>query len=162
MNDSLSFGTRCVHAGESPSPKYRSHTTPIYQTSTFEFDSAEQAAALFSGKEAGYKYIRMAPNTPTHQAFVQKLASLEGGEMGLAFSSGMAAETAIVLSFLKSGDRLLSSNVIYGGTYGLFSSLLPGLGIEASFVNTTNLEEVKAVLNYNTKIVFLESPANPL
>ena len=81
--------------------------------------------------------------------------------MGLAFSSGMAAETAIALSFLKSGDRLLSSNVIYGGTYGLFSSLLPGLGIEASFVNTTNLEEVKSVLKYNPKIVFLESPANP-
>ena len=81
MFDSLGFDTRCVRAGEGPSPQYRAHTTPIYQTSTFEFDSAEQAAAVFSGKEAGYKYIRMAPNTPTHQAFVQKLAA-EGVKAG--------------------------------------------------------------------------------
>jgi methionine-gamma-lyase len=155
------FGTRCVHAGERPSPHHRAHTTPIYQTSTFVFDSVEQAAAVFSGKEAGYKYIRSAPNTPTHHAFVQKLASLEGGESGLAFSSGMAAETAVVLSYLKSGDHLLSSNVIYGGTYGLFSSLLPGLGITMNFVNTANLEEVKAGLKDGTRMVFLESPANP-
>jgi methionine-gamma-lyase len=161
MFEHSGFGTRCVHAGEGPSPPYRAHTTPIYQTSTFVFDSAEQAAAVFSGKEAGYKYIRSAPNTPTHQTFVQKLASLEGGESGLAFSSGMAAETAVALSFLKSGDHLLSSNVVYGGTYGLFSSLLLGLGIEVSFVDTTNLEEVKAALKDSTKMVFLESPANP-
>lgn len=161
MKESLSFGTRCVHAGEGPSPEYRSHTTPIYQTSTFLFDSAEQADAIFSGKEPGYRYVRSPPNTPTHAAFIEKMKSLEGGEAGLSFSSGMAAETAVVLSQLKKGDRLVSSRVLYGGTYGLFSSLLPKLGIEVGFVNTSNLEEVKSALRANTRMLFLESPANP-
>jgi methionine-gamma-lyase len=161
MKEDLSFGTRCVHAGEEPSPKYRAHTTPIYQTSTFLFDSAEQAEAVFSGKEPGYRYVRSPPNTPTHAAFIEKMKSLERGEAGLSFSSGMAAETAVVLSQLKSGDHLISSSVLYGGTYGLFSSLLPKFGIDVSFVDTTNLEEVKAALRPNTRMLFLESPANP-
>ena len=161
MKEDLSFGTRCVHAGEGPSPESRAHTTPIYQTSTFLFDSAEQADAVFSGKEPGYRYVRSPPNTPTHAVFIEKMKSLEGGEAGLSFSSGMAAETAVVLSQLKSGDHLISSSVLYGGTYGLFSSLLPKFGIDVSFVDTTNLEEVKAALRPNTKMLFLESPANP-
>lgn len=161
MKENLSFGTRCVHAGEGPSLEYRSHTTPIYQTSTFLFDSAEQADAIFSGKEPGYRYVRSPPNTPTHAAFIEKMKSLEGGEAGLSFSSGMAAETAVVLSQLKSGDHLISTRVLYGGTYGLFSSILPKLGIEVSFVDTTNLEEVKDALRANTRMLFLESPANP-
>ena len=106
MKEDLSFGTRCVHAGEGPSPEFKAHTTPIYQTSTFLFDSAEQAEAVFSGKEPGYRYVRSPPNTPTHAAFIEKMKSLEGGEAGLSFSSGMAAETAVVLSQLKSGDHL--------------------------------------------------------
>jgi len=89
------------------------------------------------------------------------MKSLEGGEAGLSYSSGMAAETAVVLSQLKSGDHLISSSVLYGGTYGLFSSLLPKFGIDVSFADTTNLEEVKAALRANTKMIFLESPANP-
>jgi methionine-gamma-lyase len=161
MKEELSFGTRCVHAGEGPSPGNRAHTTPIYQTATFLFDSAEQAEAVFSGKEPGYRYVRSPPNTPTHAAFIEKMLSLEGGEAGLSFSSGMAAESSIVLSQLKGGDHLISSGVLYGGTYGLFSSLLPKLGIEVSFVDTTNLEEVKAAFRSSTKMVFLESPANP-
>jgi methionine-gamma-lyase len=161
MKEDLSFGTRCVHAGEGPSPGNRAHTTPIYQTATFLFDSAEQAEAVFSGKEPGYRYVRSPPNTPTHAAFIEKMLSLEGGEAGLSFSSGMAAEASIVLSQLKGGDHLISSGVLYGGTYGLFSSLLPKLGIEVSFVDTTNLEEVKAAFRSGTKMVFLESPANP-
>ncbi|MFB3764772.1 MAG: PLP-dependent aspartate aminotransferase family protein [Methanotrichaceae archaeon] len=161
MKEEASFGTRCVHAGEAPSIKYRAHTTPIYQTSTFTFDSAEQADAVFSGKEPGYKYIRSSPYTPTHSAFLEKMKSLEGGEAGLSFSSGMAAEAALLLSQMKNGDHLISSDVIYGGTYGLFSSFLPKFGIEVSFVDTTDMEEVKAAFRPNTRVVFLESPANP-
>ncbi|HPS92297.1 MAG TPA: aminotransferase class I/II-fold pyridoxal phosphate-dependent enzyme, partial [Methanothrix sp.] len=134
--------------------------TPIYQTSTYVFDSAEQAQAAFSGGP-GYKYIRSPPNTPTHAAFISKITSLEGGTAGLAFSSGMAAETALVLAVLEKGDHLLSSDVIYGGTYGLFSKLLPKLGIEVSFVDTTDLEDVKSSIRKNTRLVFLETPANP-
>jgi methionine-gamma-lyase len=161
MEKNLSFGSRCVHAGEGPSPKYRAHTTPIYQTSTFVFDNAEQAAAIFSGRDPGYNYIRSPPNTPTHASFIDKIKSLEGGEAGLSFSSGMSAETAVVLSQLKSGDHLISSHVVYGGTYGLFSNILPKLGIDVSFVDTTNLEKVEDSLRANTRMFFLESPANP-
>ena len=155
----MSFGTRCVHAGEGHNP-FGAHATPIYQTSTFVFESTEQAAAVFSGGP-GYRYIRSAPNTPTHAAFVEKICSLENGEAGLAFSSGMAAETAVFLSLLKSGDHLLSTNIIYGGTFGLINSLLTKFGIEVSFVDTTDLELVKASMRENTRVLFLETPANP-
>jgi methionine-gamma-lyase len=156
----MRFGTRCVHAGEGHHPS-RAHAVPIFQTSTYTFESAEQADAVFSGKEQGYKYIRSAPNSPTHLAFTEKIASLEGGETAVAFSSGMAAETAIVLSQLKSGDHLISTDVIYGGTYSLFRSVLSRYGIEVSFVDTTDLEKVKAGLKKNTRMIFLETPANP-
>jgi len=153
------FGTRCIHAGEGHNP-FGAHATPIYQTSTFVFESAEQAATAFSGGP-GYIYIRSPPNTPTHAALIEKMCSLEGGEAGLVFSSGMAAETTLALSLLKSGDHLLSGDVVYGGTYGLFSSLLTRLGIEVSFVDTTDPRKIKAGLRENTRLVFLESPANP-
>lgn len=159
MEREKSFGTLCVHAGEGHNP-FGAHATPIYQTSTYVFESAEQAAAIFSG-QPGYRYIRSPPNTPTHAAFVEKICSLEGGEAGLAFSSGMAAETALFLSQLKCGDHLLSTNIIYGGTYGLISSLLTKFGIEVSFVDTTDPKLVRAGMRDNTRMVFLESPANP-
>lgn len=159
MQREKSFATRCVHAGEGHNP-FGAHATPIYQTSTYVFESAEQAAAIFSGAP-GYRYIRSPPNTPTHAAFVEKIRSLESGEAGLAFSSGMAAETALFLSQLKCGDHLLSTNIIYGGTYGLISTLLTKFGIDVSFVDTTDPERVRAGLRDNTRMVFLESPANP-
>lgn len=159
MEKELNFATRCVHAGEGHNP-FGAHATPIYQTSTYVFESAEQAAASFSGGP-GYRYIRSPPNTPTHAAFIDKICSLEGGKAGLAFSSGMAAENALVLSQLQKGDHLLSADVIYGGTFGLFTSLLPKFGIDVSFVDTTNPKKVSAGLKKNTRLVFLESPANP-
>ncbi len=160
MKNETGFGTACVHAGEGHNP-FGAHATPIYQTSTYVFEDADQAAALFSGGDVGYRYIRSPPNSPTHAAFIEKIKTLEGGEAGLAFSSGMAAETALALSQLKKGDHLLSTDVIYGGTYGLFSSVLPRFGIEVSFADTTDLEKVLAGLQENTRMVFLESPANP-
>ncbi|MCL7413560.1 MAG: PLP-dependent aspartate aminotransferase family protein, partial [ANME-2 cluster archaeon] len=161
MRKETKFGTQCVHAGEAPDPSYGAHTIPIYQTSTFVFDSAQQGAARFSGEEKGYIYARVAPNTPTHAALVEKIAALEGGETGQTFSSGMAAITAVVLSQLEQGDHLLSTNVVYGGTYGLFSSILTKFGIEVSFVDTSDLGNVKRNIRKNTKVIFLETPANP-
>ncbi|MCK5188851.1 MAG: aminotransferase class I/II-fold pyridoxal phosphate-dependent enzyme, partial [Methylococcales bacterium] len=155
------FGTLCVHAGEHPDPAYGAHTTPIYQTSTFVFDNAEQGAARFSGQEKGYTYGRLVPNTPTHSVLVEKMSALEGGETGHTFSTGMAAITGTALSLLKQGDHLLSTDVVYGCTYGLFTSLLTRFGIEVSFVDTTDLEEVQRNLKKNTRMVFLETPANP-
>ncbi|RZN38404.1 MAG: aminotransferase class I/II-fold pyridoxal phosphate-dependent enzyme [Methanophagales archaeon ANME-1-THS] len=161
MKKEMKVGTLCVHAGEAPDPLYGAHTTPIYQTSTFVFESAERAAAQFSGKESGYSYIRVAPNTPTHAVFVQKMAALEKGETGQTFSSGMAAISAVALSQLQKGDHLLSNDVVYSSTYTFFSSILTKFGIEVSFVDTSDLEEVKQRIKKNTKLLFLETPANP-
>ena len=112
-------------------------------------------------KGPAYRYIRSPPNTPTHAAFIDKICSLEGGASGLAFASGMAAETALVLSRLNKGDHLLSTDIIYGGSYGLFSSLLTRFGIDVDYVDTTDLEKVKSALRENTRLVFLETPVNP-
>jgi methionine-gamma-lyase len=157
----MKFGTLCVHAGERPDPSSGAHTTPIHQTSTFVFDSAEQGAARFAGEEDGYIYSRLMPNTPTHAVLIEKIAALEGAETGQSFSSGMSAITGVALSFLKKGDHLLSTDVVYGGTYELFESVLTRLGIEVSFVDTTDLEKVQRNLKKNTRMVFLETPANP-
>jgi len=161
MNQEMKFDTLCVHAGEEPDPAFGSHAIPIYQTSTFVFDSAEQGAARFAGRKEGYTYARMTPNTPTHAALVEKVATLEGGEDGQTFSSGMAAITAVALALLKKGDHLLSTDVVYGCTYGLFSSILTRLGIEVSFVDTSDPGAVEAALKETTRMIFLETPANP-
>jgi methionine-gamma-lyase len=161
MKKDMKVGTLCVHAGEAPDLLYGAHTTPIYQTSTFVFDSAEQGAARFAGKEEGYTYMRVVPNTPTHAVLVEKIAVLEGGEAGQTFSSGMAAITAVALSQLEKGDHLLSTDVVYGSTYSLFSSILTRFGIEVSFVDTSDLQKVKTHIKKNTKMIFLETPANP-
>jgi len=157
----MKFGTLCVHAGERPDPSSGAHTTPIYQTSTFVFDSAEQGAARFAGEEEGYTYARQMPNTPTHAVLVEKIAVLEGAETGQSFATGMAAITGVALSLLKKGDHLLSTDVVYGGTFELFESVLTRLGIEVSFVDTKDLDKVQRNLKKNTRMVFLETPANP-
>lgn len=161
MKKDLGFGTLCVHAGERPDPFSGAHTVPIYQTSTFVFDNAEQGAGRFAGEQEGYTYTRLVPNTPTHAVLAEKMASLEGSETGQTFSSGMAAITAVVLSQLKKGDHLLSTDVVYGCTYSLYSSLLTKFGVEVSFVDTSDLSTVERSLRINTKMVFLETPANP-
>jgi methionine-gamma-lyase len=161
MERKLKFATECVHAGEKPDPVFGAHTTPIFQTSTFIFENVEQGAARFAGEEAGYIYTRIPPNTPTHAVLAEKVAVLEGGEAGQTFASGMAAITAVVLTALKQGDHLISTDVVYGCTYSLFSEILPGLGIDVSFVDTTDIENVKRALKPETRMVFLETPANP-
>jgi len=161
MERELKFATKCVHAGEQPDPVFGAHTTPIFQTSTFIFENVEQGAARFAGEEAGYVYTRIPPNTPTHAVLAEKVAALEGGEAGQTFASGMAAITAVVLSTLKQGDHLISTDVVYGCTYSLFSEVLPGLGIDVSFVDTSDIENVRAAFKPETRMVFLETPANP-
>ncbi len=161
MEKEVKFATKCVHAAEEPDPVFGAHTTPIFQTSTFIFENTKQGAARFAGEEAGYVYARIPPNTPTHAVLAEKFAVLEGGEAGQTFSSGMAAITAVVLSILKQGDSLISTDVVYGCTYSLFSEILPGLGIDVSFVDTSDPENVKKAFKSETKMVFLETPANP-
>lgn len=161
MKKGMRVGTLCVHAGEEPDKIFGAHTTPIYQTSTFVFASADQAAARFAGKQEGYTYIRVGPNSPTHHVLVQKLAALEGGEAGQTFSSGMAAITAVALTQLETGDHLLANDVLYSCTYNLFASLLTRFGVEVTFVNMSDLEAVKRSVKRTTKMLFLETPANP-
>ena len=157
----VKFATKCVHAAEKPDPIFGAHTTPIFQTSTFIFQNAGQGAARFAGEEAGYIYARIPPNTPTHAVLAEKYAVLEGGETGQTFASGMAAITAVALTALKQGDHLISTDVVYGCTYSLFSEILPKLGISVSFVNTSEIENVERALKPETKMIFLETPANP-
>jgi methionine-gamma-lyase len=161
MKREVKFATKCVHAAEKTDPVFGAHTTPIYQTSTFIFENAGQGAARFAGEEAGYVYARIPPNTPTHAVLAEKFAVLEGGEAGHTFASGMAAITAVALTVLKQGDHLISTDVVYGCTYSLFSEIFPGLGINVSFVNTSEIEDVKRALRAETKMLFLETPANP-
>ena len=161
MERNVKFATKCVHAAEKPDPVFGAHTTPIFQTSTFIFENAEQGAARFAGEEPGYVYARIPPNTPTHAVLAEKFAALEGGEAGQTFASGMAAITAVVLTALKQGDHLISTDVIYGCTYSLFSEVLPGLGIDVSFVDTSKIENMKRAFKPETKMVFIETPANP-
>lgn len=161
MERELKFATKCVHAAEKPDPVFGAHTTPIFQTSTFIFENARQGAARFAKEESGYVYTRIPPNTPTHAVLAGKFAELEGGEAGQTFASGMAAITAIALTTLKQGDHLISTDVIYGCTFSLFSEVLPGLGIDVSFVDTSDIGNVKRAIKPETKMVFLETPANP-
>lgn len=161
MERELKFATKCVHAAEKPDPVFGAHTTPIFQTSTFIFENARQGAARFAKEESGYVYTRIPPNTPTHAVLAEKFAELEGGEAGQTFASGMAAITAIALTTLKQGDHLISTDVIYGCTFSLFSEVLPGLGIDVSFVDTSDIGNVKRAIKPETKMVFLETPANP-
>lgn len=158
----VKFATKCVHAAEKPDPIFGAHTTPIFQTSTFIFQNAGQGAARFAGEESGYIYARIPPNTPTHAVLAEKYAVLEGGETGQTFASGMAAITAVALTALKQGDHLISTDVVYGCTYSLFSEILPKLGISVSFVNTSEIENVERALKPETKMIFLETPANPI
>jgi methionine-gamma-lyase len=161
MEREVKFATKCVHIAEKPDLIFGAHTTPIFQTSTFIFENARQGAARFAGEESGYVYARIPPNTPTHAVLAEKFAELEGGEAGQTFASGMATITAIALTALKQGDHLISTDVVYGCTYSLFSEVLPGLGIDVSFVDTSEHENVKRAFKPETKMVFLESPANP-
>jgi len=136
------------------------HSEPIYTTSSFVFDSAEQAAARFSYEEEGNVYSRFV--NPTVGVFEKRLAALEGGESCVATASGMAAMLSICMSGLKTGDHIVSSRSIFGASRILLGTLLSNFGIETTFVELTNLDAWKAALQTNTKMVFFETPTNPL
>ncbi len=150
--------TLCVHSGQpetGPGPV----VTPIYATSTFRFRSAQHGAALFAGKEPGYIYTRML--NPTVKGLEDCVASLEGGAFGLATSSGMAAIHATLVALCSAGNHVVCSRAVYGPTLGLLQSIMSGLGVEYSSVDTTDVEQVNAALRPNTKVLFVETPGNP-
>jgi cystathionine gamma-lyase len=145
------FSTRAIHAGQPPDPATGAVTVPIYQTSTF----AQQGV----GKHRGYEYART--GNPTRAALEQCIAALEGGAHGLAFASGMAAEAAI-MQLLKPGDHTVAMDDLYGGTYRLFKRVLEPMGLAFSFVDGSNLPAVERALTERTRMVWVESPTNPL
>lgn len=144
------------HEGQAP---IRSVSTPIYQTSTFAFESAEEGAALFAGEKEGYFYTRI--GNPTQAALEKDMAFLEGGEMGLAFGSGMAAISTVTMALAKPGDNLLSCSAIYGGTHAYFAHMLPKFNIESRPVDLHDVEDIEGNIDEKTRMIFFETPANP-
>jgi len=150
------FATTCIHAGQEPEPVTGAVTVPIFQTSTFVQEA-------FGKPRQGYEYART--KNPTRLALEKQLAALEGGAGGSAtahaFASGMAAETTLMLSFVKAGDHVLVSRNTYGGTYRFFSKVLANFGVTFAYVDTTDPETVRAAVTPATRMLFVETPTNP-
>lgn len=159
LRDNFGFDTLAIRSGHRRTPE-QEHSEPIFATSSFVFDNAAQAAARFSGDDPGNIYARF--TNPTTQNFEQRLAALEGAESCVATASGMAAIMSICVGLLKSGDHILSSVSIFGTTTTLFEKYLPRFGIETSFVDLTDIDAWKKAIRKNTRILFLETPSNPL
>ncbi len=155
----MGFDTKAIHGGHIGDKQFGSLATPIYQTSTFIFDSAEQGGNRFAGQEAGYIYTRL--GNPTCTEAENKLALLEGGEAAVAAASGMGAISAALWTALKAGDHVVASDTLYGCTFALLSHGLTRFGVDVTFVDAANLEELEKALRPNTKVVYLETPANP-
>ena len=154
----LGLGTTAIHAGTLKN-LYGTLAMPIYQTSTFIFDSAEQGGRRFALEEAGYIYTRL--GNPTTTTLENKIAALEEGEAGIAMSSGMGAISSTLWTVLKAGDHVVTDKTLYGCTFALMNHGLTRFGAEVTFVDTSNLEEVKNAMKENTRVVYLETPANP-
>nr|AMB19000.1 methionine gamma-lyase [Clostridium novyi] len=155
----MGFGTKTVHGGHIKDTQFGSLATPIFQTSTFIFDSAEQGGNRFAGKEDGYIYSRI--SNPTVAEIERKIALLEGGEAAIGTASGMGAISSALWTALKAGDHVVASDTLYGCTFALLNHGLTKMGVEVTFVDPTNLEEVKNAMKENTRVVYLETPANP-
>lgn len=152
------FDTMAIHGAGGKNP-FGTLATPIYQTSTYVFDSAEQGGARFALEEPGYIYSRL--GNPTCTQVEEKLALLEGAEASISCASGMGAITSALWVLLKNGDHMIAHKTLYGCTYAFLCHGLSRYGIEVTFVDMTNPEEVRQALRPNTKVVYFESPANP-
>lgn len=155
----MGINTKIVHGGQRPDKETGSLTTPIYQTSTYVFESAEQAANVFSQQEERYVYTRI--HNPTQTQFEQKIALLEGAEEALALASGIAAISTTIFTICSAGDHIVASNQLYSGTYGVLAKNATRLGIEVSLVEAENPDNIKKAVKENTKLVYIETPSNP-
>jgi len=158
-HDSYGFDTLAIRSGQQRSSELE-HSEAIFVTSSFVFENAAQAAARFAGDEPGNIYSRF--TNPTTQAFERRLAAMEGGDACIATASGMAAITSLCIGTLSAGDHIVSSRSIFGTTTTLFEKYLPRFGIETSFVDLTDLSAWKESIRDNTRMLFLETPSNPL
>jgi cystathionine gamma-lyase len=151
LPENAAFATRCIHAGQVPDPTTGAIMTPIYQTSTYVQDGP--------GVHKGYVYAR--GHNPTRDAVQRNLASLEGAAHGVCFSSGCAAESAIAMC-LDAGDHVVCSDDVYGGTFRLFDKIFRRLGMTFTYVDMTNPENVRAAITDKTKLIWIETPTNPM
>ena len=151
MKDKMHFNSKTIHGGQEPDKAYGAVMPPIYQTSTY--------AQTTPGGHKGFEYSRT--HNPTRQALERSLASIEAGEFAFAFGSGLAAMDA-VLKLLKPGDEVVSTDDLYGGSYRLFTKIFEDFGIRFHFVNMSNVNNVEAAINKNTRMVWVETPTNPM
>ncbi len=159
MSKTLHPQTLAIRGGKEQT-QYREHNQALFLTSSFMFESAQQGAALFAKEIKGFTYTRTA--NPTIAAFEQRISALEGAERSVATSTGMSAIQASFFTFLKAGDHVVSSRSLFGTTAGFINNIVTKFGIEVSYVSQTDLSEWRAAVKENTKLLFLETPSNPL
>ncbi|MCR5664638.1 MAG: methionine gamma-lyase [Oscillospiraceae bacterium] len=153
------FGTKAIHAGNVRDAQYGALSTPIYQSSTFVFDSCEQGGRRFAGAESGYIYSRL--GNPTLSVLEAKIAALEGGEACVATASGMGAISSCLWTICGAGRHIVADNTLYGCTFALLNHGLTRYGVEVDFIDTSDLDELRRHLRPDTAAVYLETPANP-
>ena len=159
LHENCGFGTKAIHAGNVKDAQYGALTTPIFQTSTFVFDSCEQGGRRFAGEEGGYIYTRL--GNPTTSVLEAKIAALENGEACVAAASGMGAISSALWTVAAAGKHIIADGTLYGCTFALLNHGMTRYGVEVSFVDTSDLDEVRKALKPNTCAVYLETPANP-
>ncbi|NCG04516.1 MAG: aminotransferase class I/II-fold pyridoxal phosphate-dependent enzyme [Bacteroidetes bacterium] len=153
------FATKALHEGHDVTQTQGTRAVPLYQSTSFVFNNADHAANLFALAEPGYIYTRL--NNPTNDVLEQRMASLEGGIAAVATCSGTAAASTGILTFLKAGDHIVSSNSLYGGSYNMLKSMLPRFGITTTFVDPNDVSNFDAAIQENTRLIFAESLGNP-
>jgi methionine-gamma-lyase len=157
--EKMGFGTKTIHGGNHGNSEFGALANPIYRTSTFTFTSAEEGGRRFAGEEEGHIYSRLA--NPTNEELEEKIALLEGAEAAMSTASGIGAITSSLYAALQAGDHVVVADTLYGCTFAMFNHGLPRFGIEVTFVDISNLDEVRNAMKANTKVVYLETPANP-
>lgn len=153
------FSTCAVHVGHEPCPATGALVAPIYQTSTYTYKNTEEAGKIFSGEQFGYLYGR--DHSPTELQLEEKIAALEGGETCKTFASGMAAISSVAFALLEAGDHVICGDVVYGGTYGLFHKVMSKYKVDVTYVDTSDIENIREAIQDNTTMVHIETPANP-
>ena len=156
---SLKLATNALHAGHDVSQTQGTRAVPIYQSTSYVFNDSDHAANLFALTEAGYIYTRL--NNPTNDILEQRLAAVEGGVAAVATASGTAAIATTFMTLLKSGDHIVASNSLYGGTYNMLNNTLPRFGITTTFVDPDDVENFTKAVQPNTRAFFAESLGNP-
>jgi methionine-gamma-lyase len=152
------FDTKLVHSGDFED-QFGAAVTPIYQTSTFAFKNADHGAALFAGKDDGYIYTRI--GNPTIDALENKLADLENGVGGVVFASGMGAVSTLYAALLKSGDHMVSTGAVYGPSRSVMETFFKDFGIDSTYIDTSNIDNIEKAIQSNTKLIYIETPTNP-